>query len=83
MPRLKGINSFLFLAALKWIWIQEDLNYKLSWEDVDSSIRYGLYNKKKKPMSKGAGRAKFFGALILAKSDYFTFEQITKTIPSY
>ena len=83
IPRLRGIASFLFLAALKWIWIQEDLNYKLSWKDVDSPIRYGLYNKNKKSMSKGAGRAKFFGALILAKGDYFTFVQTKKIIPPY
>lgn len=83
IPRLRGINSSLFLLALKWIWIQEDLNYKLSWKDVNSSVRYGLYNKKQKPMSKGAGRGKFFGALVLAKFSDFTFDEIVKIIPPF
>lgn len=83
IPHLCGIDSNLFLYALKWIWIQEDLNYKLSWKDTGSPVRYGLYNKNRKAMSKGIGRGKFFGALILAKFSDFTFKEIIKIIPPF
>lgn len=81
-PQLPGIPSKLFLLVLKWIWIQEDFNYKLSWKDVNSPIKYVLETKRGTRTSKGAGRAKFFAALILLKH-HFTFEEVKKIIPMY
>jgi len=81
-PKLSGINSKLYLLVLKWMWIQEDFNYRLSWEDVDSPEKYCLLNKNGKPTARGAGRAKSFAGLILIKyfSHYFNLEQINKII---
>jgi hypothetical protein len=81
-PETEGIDSKLFLLVLKWIWIQEDFNYKLSWKDVDSPVRYVLLTRRGTPTSKGAGRAKFFAALILLKH-HFTFDEVKKIIPMY
>jgi len=67
---------------LKWIWIQEDFNYRFSWQEVNSPIRYVLETRTGSRTSKGAGRAKFFAALILLKH-HFTFEQVKKIIPLY
>jgi len=80
-PKLKGIKPELFLEMLKWMWIQEDVNYKLSYREVESSVRYRLETKKQKPTSKGAGRDKFFAGLILVKEGYFLAEEIKKIIP--
>ncbi|MBU5537658.1 MAG: hypothetical protein QW818_03025 [Candidatus Aenigmatarchaeota archaeon] len=81
-PKLPGIESRLFLLVLKWIWIQEDLNYKLSWQDVGSPIKYILVTKSGSRTEKGAGRAKFFAALILLKH-HFKFDEVIKIIPMY
>lgn len=85
-PILPGIDPNLFLLAIKWIWIQEDLNYKLNWKEVwrdeKEPIRYVLETRTGSSTSGGAGRAKFFAALILLKY-YFTFEQVKKIIPLY
>ncbi len=81
-PKLAGIDSKLYLLVLKWIWIQEDFNYKFGWEDVNSPIRYVLETRTGSRTSKGAGRAKFFAALILLKH-HFTFEEVKKIIPLY
>jgi hypothetical protein len=81
-PKLPGIEPKLFLLVLKWIWIQEDLNYKLSWRDVNSPIKYILVTKSGSRTEKGAGRAKFFAALILLKH-HFTVEEVKKIIPMY
>jgi len=81
-PKLAGIDSKLYLLVLKWIWVQEDFNYKFGWEDVNSPIRYVLETRTGSRTSKGAGRAKFFAALILLKH-HFTFEQVKKIIPLY
>ena len=81
-PQLPGINSEQFLLVLKWLWIQEDLNYKLDWKMVGSPISYILLNKNGKPTSKGAGRGKFFAGLILTKFhyNYFKNNDINKII---
>lgn len=81
-PKLSGIDSKLYLLVLKWMWIQEDFNYRLSWEEIDSPEKYCLLNKNGKPTARGAGRAKSFAALILIKyfSHYFNLEQINKII---
>lgn len=81
-PTLSGINSKQFLLVLKWIWIQEDFNYKLSWEDVGSPIKYILVTRTGTRTAKGAGRGKFFAALILLKH-HFTFDEVKKIIPLY
>lgn len=80
-PKMKGINSKMFLLMLKWIWVQEDFNYRFGWEEVGSPIRYVLENRTGTRTAKGAGRAKFFAALILLK--YFTLYQVKKIIPLY
>ena len=81
-PELPGIPSKLFLLVLKWMWIQEDFNYKFSWEDVGSPVKYVLETKRGTRTAKGAGRAKFFAALILLKH-HFKFEEVKKIIPMY
>lgn len=81
-PKLKGINPELYLLMLKWIWIQEDFNYRLNWQEVNSPIRYVLETRTGSRTARGAGRAKFFAALILLK-EHFTFEQVKKIIPLY
>lgn len=80
-PKLGGIDSRQFLEMLKWMWIQEDLNYKLSWREVDSKIPYRLQNKNGSPTSKGAGRDKFYAALILVHGNYFDAASMRKIIP--
>jgi len=81
-PKADGIEPLLFLAVLKWIWIQEDLNYRFSWREIDSPVKYILQSARGKRMSKGAGRAKFFGALILLRHD-FTLKVVRKIIPMF
>lgn len=81
---LSGINSKLDLLMLKWIWVQEDFNYKLSWEDLNlpETQKYKLETRTGTSTKKGAGRAKFFAALILLKFG-FTFDEVKKIIPFY
>lgn len=81
-PKLRGVNPKLYFLILKWIWVQEDFNYRLDWKDVDSPIKYCLQTRTGTTTRKGAGRAKFFAALILLKH-HFTFEQVKKIIPLY
>jgi len=83
LPKLPGIDSRLYLSVLKWIWIQEDFNYRLNWKDVGSSVRYVLETRTGTRTSRGAGRAKFFAALMLLKHPYFSFDQVKKIIPLY
>jgi len=81
-PKLKGIGPLLYLLVLKWMWIQEDFNYRYTWKEVQSPIRYVLETRTGSRTSKGAGRAKFFAALILMKH-HFSFDQVKKIIPLY
>ena len=81
-PKLPGIDSQLYLLVLKWIWIQEDFNYRFGWQEVGSPVRYVLETRTGSRTSKGAGRAKFFAALILLKH-YFSFALVKKIIPLY
>jgi len=81
-PNLPGINSQLYLLVLKWMWIQEDFNYRFNWEEVGSPVRYVLETRTGTRTARGAGRAKFFAALILLKY-YFSFELVKKIIPLY
>jgi len=80
-PKLGGIDSRQFLEMLKWMWIQEDLNYKLSWKEVGSEMPYRLQNRNGSPTSKGAGRDKFYAALILVHGNYFDAASMRKIIP--
>lgn len=81
-PKLIGLDPLFFLMILKWIWIQEDLNYKYSWHEVQSPIPYVLQTRTGTITRKGAGRGKFFAALILLKY-FFTFDEVKKIIPLY
>jgi len=81
-PKLKGIDSLFYLLVLKWIWIQEDFNYKFNWEEVGSPVRYVLETRTGSRTARGAGRGKFFAALLLLK-EHFTFEEVKKIIPLY
>lgn len=81
-PNLPGINTRFYLLVLKWIWIQEDFNYRFNWKEVNSPIRYVLETKTGSITARGAGRAKFFAALILLKH-YFSFDLVKKIIPPY
>ena len=85
---LPGIDSKTFLLTLKWIWIEEDFNYRLKWDDVQSETKYVLakLNKstgKEQSVSRGAGRAKFFAALVLLHRGDFTYKEVKKIIPLY
>lgn len=82
-PELPGINPTLYLLMLKWIWIQEDFNYRLNWQEVNSPIKYILETRTDSRTARGAGRAKSFAALLLLKDHHFTLEQVKKIIPSY
>jgi len=82
VPKLPGIDPFLYLRILKWIWIQEDFNYRFGWQDVNSPVRYVLETRTGSRTAKGAGRAKFFAALVLLKN-YFDFDQVKKIIPLF
>jgi len=84
-PKLGGIDTQFYLLVLKWIWVQEDFNYRFNWEEVNSPVRYVLENRTGSRTTRGAGRAKFFAALTLLKHHgrYFTIEQIRKIIPLY
>lgn len=81
-PELPGIDAKLYLLILKWIWIQEDFNYRFGWQDVSSPVRYVLETRTGSRTSKGAGRTKFYAALILLKHN-FSFDQVKKIIPLY
>ena len=80
-PKLGGIDPRQFLEMLKWMWIQEDFNYKLSWKEVGSKMPYRLQNRNGGPTSKGAGRDKFYAALILVHGNYFDAASMRKIIP--
>jgi hypothetical protein len=80
-PKLGGIDPRQFLEMLKWMWLQEDVNYRLSSEETKSPLRYSLQNKNGKPTSKGAGRNKFYAALILVRENHFDAASLRKIIP--
>lgn len=82
-PEVQGMDSKLFLRTLKWMWIQEDFNYKLDWREVESPEPYVLETRRGGTIKKGAGKAKFFAALVLLRSVYFTLEEVEKIIPPF
>lgn len=75
IPKLAGIDSKLFLLAIKWMWVQEDLNYRYCSKDIESPTKY--INTKK-----GVGRTKSFAAFVLVKYG-FPFKVVRKIIPLY
>lgn len=80
-PKLGGIDSRQFLEMLKWMWAQEDMNYKLSWKESGSKMPYTLQNRNGGPTSKGAGRDKFYAGLILVYEGHFDAASMRKIIP--
>lgn len=82
IPTLRGIEPKLFLLMLKWMWIQEDLNYKFSSSYVESPIKYRLQTLKGSATSDGAGRARFYASLFLLRSGEFDAKIIPKIITS-
>jgi len=80
-PKLDGVDSRKFLEMLKWMWIQEDVNYRLSCKDVGSEIPYCLQNKSGSATSKGAGRKKFYTALLLVREHNYSHAEMRKIIP--
>lgn len=72
-PNLGGIDSNIYLSALKWIWIQEELNYVLLPKDVGASETY-------RTEKRGVGKTKYYAGLLLAHSHDFTVDQILKII---
>lgn len=87
-PQLPGIDPLVFLLTLKWIWIEEDFNYKFKWDDIQSKTKYVLAKISKKTgkeqsVSRGAGRAKFFASVILLKRKDFTYQEVKKIIPLF
>ena len=77
-PELKGIESKLYLLVLKWIWLQEDFNYRLGWQEVDSPVQYRLETR---TAAKSVGRARLFAVLTLLRN-HFTLEQVEKINPT-
>jgi hypothetical protein len=82
-PNLPGLDSKVYLLTLKWIWIQEDFRYKYDWKEVKSRTRYVRLSKKGHSLSRGAGRAKFFAAMVLLRNRLFSYEEVKKIIPPY
>ena len=73
---LKGIDPVLFLYVLKWLWAQEDLNYRVNHKDFKCPTKY--MNQKR-----GVGRGKFFASLLLVRSGYFTAKDCIKITSLY
>ena len=82
IPHTEGMDGRQFLVMLKWMWIQEDLNYKFGAADIDSPVKYVLMTKSGSRVSKGAGRAKFFGALVLLRNG-FSIDEVRRIVPLY
>lgn len=78
VPNLPGIPSKEFLLLLKWIGIQEDLNYLGKYQTLLPGFEFRIAKK-------GVGRKKFFAALVLAKhhDSEFNSEEIKKIAGFY
>lgn len=85
-PELDGIPPRIFLLTLKWIWIQEDFNYRLFYgKDIQSPIPYKLITRRdgiilSAPMK---GRKMLYEALLEAKEGATSVEIISKYIQKY
>jgi len=69
---LGGIDAKVFLYVLKWMWIQEDLNYRLNHAEFKCPTRYRL------PTGKSLGRKKFFASLLLVRTPYYNAKECSK-----
>jgi len=77
-----GMSPLLFLYTLKWLWIQEDLNYRFNHKPNknEHSIKTPTYYTNK---TTGVGRGKFFASLLLVKSGYFSAKDCIKITSLY
>jgi len=68
-PKLEGIDPRIFLLTLKWIWIQEDFNYRLFYyKDIKSPTPYKLITRGGKIIIEPKkGREMLYEALQKAK----------------
>lgn len=68
--KLNGMDSTLFLATLRWVCRQEDLNYKHKWREIGSPIPYKIHN--------GLGRRQSLKGFHLIHSCGFTADEVRK-----
>jgi hypothetical protein len=81
IPKLAGIDPTLFLMMTKWMWIQEDLNYKYSSKDIPGCPTPYRNETKGGSATRGAGRGKFYAALLLVKHHGFSPHEVGRIIP--
>jgi len=81
VPKLNGINPTLFLLLIKWMWVQEDLNYKYCSKDIPNCPTEYRNETKNGSPTKGAGRGKFYASLLLVKYHGFTPYEVGRIIP--
>ena len=62
VPKLPGMDSRILLLTLKWMWLQEDINYKYNSKDISSPTAYTYANG-----SKALGRKKSWAVFVLMK----------------
>lgn len=81
VPKLGGMDPTLYLLLIKWMWIQEDLNYRFSSKDIrNCPTEYRNETKGGSP-TRGAGRKKFYAGLLLVKYHNFTPHEVGRIIP--
>lgn len=81
IPMLSGMDPTMFLLLIKWMWIQEDLNYKYSSRDIPNCPTPYRNETKNGSVTKGAGRGKFYASLLLVKYHGFTPHEVGRIIP--
>jgi len=81
VSKLPGIDPTLFLMMLKWMWIQEDLNYRYSSKDIPGCPTPYKNETKGGSTTKGAGRGKFYASLLLVKHHGFTPHEVGRIVP--
>ncbi len=62
VPELKGFDCRTLLMTLKWMWLQEDINYRYKSNDISSPTAY-TYVKGRKAL----GRKKSWSMFLLMK----------------
>ena len=81
VPKLDGMAPILFLLLIKWMWIQEDLNYKYCSKDISNCLSEYRNETKGGSPTRGAGRGKFYATLLLVKYHNFTPYEVGRIIP--
>jgi len=81
IPKLDGMNPTLFLLLIKWMWVQEDLNYKYCSKDIQNCPSEYRNETKNGSPTKGAGRGKFYAGLLLVKFHGFPPYEVARIIP--